>query len=35
MGKNPEKECICIHVYLNHFVVQHKWSQHGKSTILQ
>ena len=30
-----EKEWICVCIQLNHSVVQRKWSEHGKSTILQ
>ena len=35
MGKESEKEWTCVHVQLNHFVVQQKLSQQCKSTILQ
>ena len=33
-GKESEREWMCVHVSLNHFV-QQKWSQPCKSTILQ
>ena len=33
--KESEKEWMCVYIYLNHFVVQQKLSQHWKSTILQ
>ena len=35
MGKESEKEWIYVYVYLNHFAVQLKLTQHCKSTILQ
>ena len=35
MGKEPEREWMCVHVKLHHFVVQRKLSKHCKSTILQ
>ena len=35
VGKESEKEWMCVDVSLNHFAVQQKWLQHCKSTILQ
>ena len=35
MGKESEKEWIYIYVYLNHFAVHLKLTQHGKSVIPQ
>lgn len=35
MWKESGREWMCVHVQLNHFVVEQKWSQHCKSTILQ
>ena len=37
MGKESEKELICVYVYvqLNHFAVHLKLTQHCKSNILQ
>ena len=35
MGKESEKEGMCVYVQLNHSVVQQQLSQHCKSTILQ
>ena len=34
MGKEAEKEWMYVYIYLNHFFVQQKLSQHYKSTIL-
>ena len=34
MGKESKKEWICVYVYLIHFAVQQKLTQHCKSTIL-
>ena len=36
-GKEHEKEymCVYIYIYVNHFAVQQKLTQHCKSTILQ
>ena len=35
-GKEYEKECVYIYIYiLNHFAIQHKLTQHCKSTKLQ
>ena len=35
VGKESEREWICVHIRLNHFVMQQKLSQPCKSTILQ
>ena len=35
MGKESEKEWICVYVELNHFAIQQKLIQHCKSTTLQ
>ena len=35
MGKEPEKEWTYVYVYLNHFAVYLKLTQHCKSTTLQ
>ena len=35
MGKESEKEWMCVYLSLNHFVIQQTLSQHYKSTILQ
>ena len=33
-GKESEREWMCVHVQMTHFVVQQKLSQHCKSTTL-
>ena len=35
MGKEYEKEWMCVYVSLNHLIVQQKSSQHCKSTVIQ
>ena len=35
MGKESEKELIYVYVYLNHFAVYPKLTQHCTSTIIQ
>ena len=35
MGKESEKEWISVYVYLNHFAIHLKLTQHCKSAILQ
>ena len=35
VGKESEKERMCVYVQLNHFVVQQRWPQPCKSTLLQ
>ena len=35
VGKDSEREWVCVHVELNHFVVQQKWSQPCKSILPQ
>ena len=32
MGKESEKEWICVYVYMNHFAVYLELTQHCKST---
>jgi len=35
MGRNPRKEKVDVHVWLIHFAVQQKLTQHCKATVLQ
>ena len=33
--KKYEKECVCVYIYINHFALQQKLTQHCKSAIVR